>query len=154
MVIWRGWGILALFIVLIPLSIGIGFVGPAAGFLVGGIVAGVLLLIAAVGLWFLGQWLNVTRPRQKIDEHLQSQALRYEQLFHEGRFQAAPGMAVATDPRIAKTQADAMLDAERQALRARIPINHSMFWIPLQWWSVVAVLVAFIAIIAGILASS
>lgn len=154
MVIWRGWGILALFIILIPLSIGLVLVSPAAGYLVGGIVSGVLLFGAAIGLWFLGSWLNVTRPRQKIDEHLQSRSVQYEQAFSEGRFQAAPGLAVATDPQVAKAQADTMIDAERQALRAKLPINHSMFWIPLQWWSVVAAIVAIVAIIAGTLANS
>jgi hypothetical protein len=86
MIFWRGWGILSPFIAIAGFFAGAAFVGGLGlprGLANYPIPAG--LLVAAVGNWFLGRWLNQSRR-----------------------------------------------EAQAGAIN-----RHSLFFVPMEWWSVV-----------------
>ena len=62
MMIWRGWGLLG-----VLLLIGGGALGTAVA--KGGLGMGVGIILGAVACWFVGQQLNVERPKALGSAH-------------------------------------------------------------------------------------
>lgn len=124
MIIWRGWGILAF--LGIGLSVGLTAIMSALsgtnmdgatwqgipGFLLGGIV-----------VFFLGTYLNMTRPTQKFSE---ARALSYGLL--------APALDGTSVPLPLEEQPP--LNQEEQVLLRHLRNRHTLFFIPMQWWGI------------------
>lgn len=111
MVIWSGWGILTVVIVLLvggPITAVLANLAGTKGDAAGYALAVGLLASAAVN-WFVGRRLNARPGRELVDP--------------------ATG--------------------ERVVLRTR----HSLFFVPMQWWSVVLAVVAAVALGAMLLGS-
>ncbi len=105
MVIWSGWGVLAVLFAVVGAIGGIGLVDAAGGLGLGlpedsGFALG--LLVAAVVNWFVGTRLNRSLGRELIDANT----------------------------------------GERVILRRQ----HTLFWVPMQYWSVVMAVFAVLAV--------
>lgn len=137
MVIWRGWGILAL--LFIPLgAFGIAWVVSVVGGAGGeqrSWSIGTGLLIAAAGLFALGWWLNMIRADAKAAQWADRRAAALEAAVEGGYFQASPGISPTSLPQ-ARQQAATLLEREMQVARKAYRNQHTMFWIPMHWWSI------------------
>lgn len=137
MIIWRGWGILAiLFIPLGAFGLGwlISFVGGAGGEMTSWSI-GVGLMLAAAGLFALGWWLNTIRAEQQAAQWADTRADQLQAAVEGGYFQPTPGVS-PTSLDQARQQAGVMLESERAEVTRRLRNRHSMFWVPMQWWAV------------------
>ena len=74
---------------------------------------GLGFLLAAVACWYLGQYLNISRPAKKIDEHLELQRAEMWERFHTGAFQAAPGSPAPASEEEARAQIEGLIDEMR-----------------------------------------
>lgn len=107
-------------------------------------------LLAAVACWYLGQYLNISRPAKKIDEHLELQRAEMWERFHTGAFQAAPGSPAPASEEEARAQIEGLIDEMRPGpLRSHRNV-HTLFFIPIQWLSVVFASLGVGLIISGI----
>lgn len=152
MIVWSGFGGLAF--VIIAAATGLGFLfssGLGSQMTLGrGLILALMYLIAAAGIWFWGRHLNVTGVQKRIDAHLAQRSAYYDQLIQSGQFQVAMQLPQAPTPEQARAIADQQLQAERTQLVKRARQPHTMFWIPMQWWAVAAVIAAVIAVIVGV----
>lgn len=167
MIIWRGWGIVAVPVVLACIF-GIGFglsavfgrepgqdsLGPGLG-----------LLVAAVATFYLGSWMNrrsaskaaeryaVGRREQlyqQVDQAAETQTWRDLQgLSQQERQLRWPDQH---SRRWSELEAAAMaqLDREHAEVRHRSRNHHSLFFIPLQWLWVPLVVGGAAAIISSL----
>ena len=133
-IIWRGWGILALFVTLacifvisLPME---ALLGRDA---VGSFGVGLGLVAAGAGNFFLGKWLNESRPLNQVGEHKERLRTELRQRAAVGQFQAAPGVPVPTNPYEAEAQINAVVEAQTQNIASRLRNIHTLFFIPIQW---------------------
>ena len=133
-IIWRGWGILALFVTLAWSGV-IG--GPREARRgrdgVGSLGVGLGLVAAGAGNFFLGKWLNESRPLNQVGEHKEKLRTELRQRAAVGQFQAAPGVPVPTNPYEAEAQINAVVEAQTQNIASRLRNIHTLFFIPIQW---------------------
>lgn len=150
MIIWRGWGFLGLVVA----AVCAGAVGGLTILLLGKsyetIGGGLGFLLAAVACWYLGQYLNISRPAKKIDEHLELQRAEMWERFHTGAFQAAPGSPAPASEEEARAQIEGLIDEMRPGLLRSHRNVHTLFFIPIQWLSVVFAALGVGLIISGI----
>jgi len=137
MIIFSGWGILAL----LPPGIGYGL-GMLIGVAVGGesstkalVIAGIGLMIGSVGDWYLGIWLNKTRAAKQIDTALAARQQQLQQLVASGQYYRGPGFPMPTSMQDAQNQAQAQFAAESSAAHASIGNRNTLFFIPIQYWA-------------------
>ncbi|WP_203566484.1 hypothetical protein [Aestuariimicrobium ganziense] len=146
MIIWRGWGILTALIALAGIGGG-AVIGGAIG---GTSTTGILMLVgglaAAAANWFLGVHLNQTTPQQRIDAHAAERAQFLQASVARGDFTLGPGQPRPQSMEEAQAQAAWLLDQEKAQLAA-LKNQHSLFFIPMQWFSVV---LAIVAVVIGI----
>lgn len=149
MILWRGWGIVGLLIILAfaGLSAGIGsaaapdspsLVWAGGGLVLGGAVA------SAVG-WYM----NIVRPAQKAEEWQAERAARLQHLVQSGQFQLAPGYAQPTSLAQAQQQADQLLAAESAQVRKNLRGRHTVWFIPMEWLGVVGAAVGVALVVIG-----
>jgi hypothetical protein len=169
MIIWRGWGIVALPIVLL-LVFGLGtLIAKALGNgEIDGVGAGIGLLLAAAATYFLGTWMNrragekaaeqyaLARREQmyqQISQAAETQTWRELQGLSQADLQARWGEVHSRNWSQLESQAMAQLAAEQEVVRKKLGNHHALFFIPLQWlW--IPLVIGGIAAIAGSLASS
>lgn len=130
MIIWRGLGILG---VLIPAALFGALYAPTQNLALGGVG----VLIGAVAVYFVGRYLNVQRPLAKLEEAVASRRQQLIAMVDAGTFYLGPGNPVPQNRAEAHAQAEALLAAERERALSSIRTQHSIFFIPLQWASVV-----------------
>ncbi|MGN7979095.1 hypothetical protein ACTJJ4_16075 [Microbacterium sp. 22195] len=150
MIIWRGWGILAVIYAgaaaalfgglgstflpyaAVPVSIAIGMIG------------------AAIATWYTGQALNGTGAQRKIDAWAKARSEQLHELVETGRFSLGPGQPQPQSVEEARQQSAWLFEQEtQQAQRARN--QHTLFFIPLQYWAFVIAAVAVFAAISGVI---
>lgn len=137
MIIWRGWGVLGF---LIPLVLAAG--GAALASAIGGnpaVFVGLGIAVGGVATFFAGKWFNETNAEQKAASWRQARQQELQHLIRAGQFQVAPGYAMPRSHDEAQGQAAAMLQAEHQSVAKQLRNRHTLFWIPMQWAGVVAV---------------
>ncbi|MBK0330838.1 hypothetical protein I8D64_05420 [Brachybacterium sp. MASK1Z-5] len=130
MIIWRGWGILAVL-----------YIGALIGLLVGGLGAGVLrfegamplmagvaLLLGGAITTLHGWYVNITAPRSRATAWALEAEPKMQAAAQAGAF-AIDGVM----PR-SREEADAMIDAEITRGRAVIGRHgpHSLFFVPME----------------------
>lgn len=148
MIIWRGWGILAILI------------GLVAGILGGGVAStfvdqdllpftfSLTLILAAVATWFVGSWFNKIRPQARIDEWAAARKSQLEQLVGAGQFSLGPGQPQPRSYEEAQAMADQLMEAELAATKSAFN-QHSVFWIPMQYFAFVWAAVSIGCLILG-----
>ncbi|MGB4135012.1 MAG: hypothetical protein WA971_00500 [Microbacterium sp.] len=150
MVIWRGAGALA-------------FVyGALAAMLFGGLAStlvtassipftvGIGMILAAIATWFTGIALNRTSPQRKIDAWAEQRRAQLDELVTTGQFSLGPGQPMPASEAEARRMSDELF-AYEQTQTAKAMNQHTMFWIPMQYWAFVWAAVAVFAIVSGII---
>ncbi|MBO0872491.1 MAG: hypothetical protein J2P19_03765 [Pseudonocardia sp.] len=134
MIIWRGWGIVALLpvlgipIIALPIGLGLGLPDRAVP-----LVIGLVLAAGSVGTWFLARHLNVTLPERRLGEWATQRRTELDQYVRAGTFNLGPGHPAPGSYSEAEQQATALLEAEQRQLAARLPNRHTLFFIPAQY---------------------
>lgn len=123
-----------------------GLIGSVAGPF--GVAAG--LVLAAVGNWFTGQHFNQTGPKRKLAEWKESRSNQLDQLVSAGQFSLGPGQPQPRSMEEARWQADQLLAAEEHSAGQGLLNRHSVFWIPMQYLSVLIACGALMAIFIGV----
>lgn len=129
MVISRGWGIISFLLLLAGWGLGFAITNPSS---LGG---GVGLIVAAVGCWFFGQWINVAKPRKDLHTAMDQRAAQLHAAAENGTFYLGPGNPMPNSRADAHAQADALLTAERDQLDISGRNAHTLFWIPVQYFA-------------------
>lgn len=132
MIIFRGAGFLAF--LAFGLAVGIGaLLARALGSDLGssGWTVSVGLLVSAGLVFLLGQHLNVTRP-----------TAQFERI--RGRHLGQVSTSLATDglPEPLPLAEQPPLEPEEEQVLRRMKNRHTLFWIPMQWFAAVFLLVA------------
>lgn len=127
----------------------------AAGGGIGAAIAGPLgaafgLLAAAVGTWFTGQHFNQTGPKRKLEEWKGARSAQLDQLVSAGQFSLGPGQPQPRSMDEARWQADELLAAEERSVSEGMLNRHSVFWIPMQYLSVLIACGALMAVFVGV----
>ncbi|WP_420114169.1 hypothetical protein [Pseudactinotalea sp.] len=142
MIIWRGFGFLAVLIGAVGALIGFGLSSAvAAEGEINGLMLGLGLLLGAAGIFALGWWLNVINPAKKAETWTEQRRAELNFAIANGQFQAVPGVAPSSQEQ-AQAQADAMLAQESVTVGKRLRNIHTLFWIPMQWIGVVLAIIA------------
>ena len=75
----------------------------------GGLGMGVGIILGAVACWFVGQQLNVERPKALVAQYAQQRGAELHALADAGTFHLGPGYAPPTSLAEAHQQADQLL---------------------------------------------
>lgn len=150
-IVWRGWGAGAFGLLLLGMMLGgmaVSITRDNSSFLLG---AGVGLIIAGVAVWFLGTWLNVTRPAARIEEHLGAVREHLWERVRAGQFQVSPGApAPRTEPE-AQVQVEQIVAGQRGEVERALRNRNTLFWIPMQYWAPVGVIGGVVMLVAWVL---
>ncbi|MDR1449620.1 MAG: hypothetical protein LBI84_05375 [Propionibacteriaceae bacterium] len=134
MIIWRGWGVLAIFI---PAACAAGLAALFGSSGRTGFWTDVGLTAGGVICYFVGRWLNVTRPDRQLAASLADRAAELHADADSGVFSLGPGYAPPTSLAEAHAQADQLASAEYEAWKKNARRRHSLFWVPIQYWGLV-----------------
>lgn len=121
MIIWRGWGILGLFVTLAgvfgTLAVVHALLGTSES--ASALGGGIGFLLAGVANFFLGRWLNIIRPAQNAEDFRnQLRADLWERVANDA-FQMAPGAPEPSSEAEAAQQIEQVVAGEsRNAERA------------------------------------
>ncbi|MFF1827965.1 hypothetical protein [Paenarthrobacter sp. NPDC058040] len=144
MIIWRGWGIL---VVLIFVLSG----GVASGVTHGNPIAmGIGFAAGAVGIWFLGKRFNQTGPKEAYETAVNLRAQELQRMVEVGAYQF-PGLPAPQSVEEAHAQAEQQWKHEAETARRGYFNRHSLFFLPMRYWAIVAGLVAVATIITGLI---
>lgn len=151
--IWRGWGILAVLLALVGVGVGTVFdsalgwdgttqevAGPGLGLFLGGVAS-----------FFLGRWLNHTRPQERVRQHMVAREQRLWNLVRSGQFQVAPGAPSPRSEQEAREQVNALLQQEHQGLMAHVGNGNTLFFIPMQYVGALMAIVGLGMFISGLI---
>lgn len=147
MIIWRGWGILAILIggACAGLGAAMGVANPALR----PIFIGLMLVAGGVGTWFLGNHLNLRRPMAEFDGWY---GRRRDEVAAQVRGGAYNNVQ---DPQRPGQLADPwavgeyVLNQESAKVRAALTNRHSLFFVPLQYLGFVMGGIGIVVMIAG-----
>lgn len=148
MIIWRGWGILAILI-------GGAAAGLGAAMSVGNraltpILVGLMLIAGGVGTWFLGNYLNQKKPIAEFDSWY---ARRRDEVAAQVRGGAYHNVADPQRPGQAAhpwAVGEYVLQQESAKVRAALTNRHSLFFIPLQYLGFVMGAIGIVVMVAGL----
>jgi hypothetical protein len=143
MIIWRGWGIL------VVLICGLGG-GLAGGLSKGNMIAvGLGLAASAAGIWYLGRWLNQTRPKAAYEAAVEHRSQELKRIVEVGAYQL-PGQPAPQSVEEAHAQAEEQWKYEAETARRGYFNNHTLFFIPMHYWAGLAGVGALMTIVSGI----
>ncbi|GAB3597652.1 hypothetical protein [Microbacterium tumbae] len=152
MIIWRGWGILAIVYALVAMIL---FAGLASTVLPEGALPfsiAIGLIIAAAATWFTGDAMNRTRPQGKVDAWARSRREQLDALVASGRFSLGPGQPQPGSLAEAQQMADALFEHEKGQTRRALNV-HTVFWIPMQYLAFVWAGIAIVVLVLGAVSS-
>ena len=151
MIIWRGWGIVGLFLIVGGMALVMGLSGHNSSDTPAGVVAvGAGLLLGGAACAALGYWLNVVRPRSKAAEYLEGVRRELWQRVRAGAFQVAVGAPAPRDEAEAAQQVEYLVSQQSREDRARAAQpEHPLLFIPIQWLGAVAVVGGIILMVLG-----
>lgn len=147
MIIWRGWGILAILIG--GICAGVGTMMSIGNPSLTPIFVGLMLIGGGVGTWFLGDWLNQKRPVAEFDGWFAHRREEVAALVRGGAYSNVP------DPQRPGQLADPwavgeyVLKQESAKVRAALTNRHSLFFIPMQYLGFVMGGIGVVVMIAG-----
>lgn len=148
MIIWRGWGILAILIGGLAAGLGsaISVVNPALS----PIFIGLMLIGGGVGTWFLGDYLNQKRPVAEFDGWYARRREEVAAQVRGGAYNNVP------DPQRPGQLADPwavgeyVLKQESTKVRAALTNRHSLFFVPLQYLGFVMGGIGIVVMVVGL----
>ncbi len=147
MIVWRGFGFLAVILGALGALLGTGLASLAGD--EGNVtLIGVGLAIGGVATAALGWYLNVINPQKKAQTWIAQRQAELQQAVAAGRFQPAPGIVPSSHAE-AQAQADQMLAQESAQVTKKLRNIHTLFWIPMQFIGVVIVVIGIVVAIAG-----
>ena len=150
MIIWRGWGIAGLFLIVGGIALVAGLSGHNSSNTPAGVAAvGAGMLLGGAACAALGYWLNVVRPRNKADEYLEGVRRELWQRVRAGAFQVAVGAPAPRDEAEASQQIERIVAQQSPEVRRRLRNRNTLFFIPLQWLGSVVVLGGVVLMILG-----
>lgn len=117
-------------------------------------LVGIGLLLGGVGTAFLGQYLNVSRPRDQVRQWSAERSAQWHSIADAGQFHLGPGYAAPRSVAEAHAQADQLVATEEREATARTRNRHTLFFIPIQWVGLLAVVCGLVLAIGGILEAS
>lgn len=133
MIIWRGWGVLAVGFFLLAGILGVGIPFGVWGADAKWVLTPVAML-SGIGCWFTGTYLNVTKPRRRTEVEFPALREQVRQSVEAGTFRLAnQPPPVSRDQAIGQAQAflvatEAAMSGGRNA--------HTLLWVPLQYWAI------------------
>lgn len=131
MIIWRGWGVVAVGFFLLA-----GILGVAIPFNLWGDAAKWVLapvaVLCGIGCWLVGNYLNVTKPQRVLDVEIPRLREEVRQSVDAGTFRLA-NQPPPTSRDQAIGQAQAYLATAEASMGQRRNAN-TLFWIPVQYW--------------------
>lgn len=134
MIIWRGWGGLALGIPLLLVGIALGVASAMKALdSLGGVFVAVAGILGAVLAYFVGIRLNRTKPEQQLDEWTRTRTDELRRIVDQAPVQLSPQFPVPTSREEAHAQVDLLVAQERAQVRPRFLDRHTLFFIPMQW---------------------
>lgn len=148
MIIWRGFGFLAVILGALGFLAGTGLSSlVSSDGEMSGPMIGLGLILGGAATFALGWYLNVINPAKKSETWIGQRRAELSHAVASGQFQSSPGVVPSSQAE-AQVQADLMLDQESTAVTRRLRNIHTLFWIPMQWWGVVfAVIGILVAIV-------
>ncbi len=147
MIIWRGWGVLAILIA--GASIGLGVAMSTVNPALRSIFVGLMLIGGGVGTWFLGDWLNVKRPVAEFDGWFANRRNEVAALVRGGAYVNVPDPqrpGQFADPRAV---GEYVLQQESAKVRAALTNRHSLFFVPLQYFGFVMGAIGIVVMVSG-----
>lgn len=152
MIIWRGWGIVAVGILAVAMFIfaGLGSMLLPKSAQLYAIAFGIAA--AAVGTWFAGIALNKTAPQKKIDAWAANRQHQLTQLVNAGQFSLGPGQPQPQSHEEAQQMAAALFEAEKKQLSGAYNQN-TLFFIPVQYFAYIFGVLAVVVLIVGVIGS-
>ncbi|MBP8920779.1 MAG: hypothetical protein R2719_13520 [Micropruina sp.] len=131
MIIWRGWGVLALLIALASVGLGaaISVMNPAMDL----VFIGLMLIGGGVGTWFLGDHLNQKRPVAEFNDWYARRRNEVAAQVRGGAYAHVP------DPQRPGQLADPwavgeyVLRQESTQVRSSLTNRHTLFFVPMQY---------------------
>ena len=155
MIIWRGWGILSVFITLLVAGI-VGAIFQA--FLGGGNAAvsfgyGLGLILAGVANYFFGRQVNELAPAKKVEAFKEQMRNEMWDRVAHGAFQVGPGAPPPANRDEAHQQVEHVVEqASANAARGLRNI-HTVFFIPVQWIGAVEGVLGVVLIVLSVVMS-
>lgn len=149
MIVWSGWGGVGILIPLLGALLGLGLFSAVAPDQTP-VGVGLGLILGAVGTWFFGQWVNITRPKQQAEEFMTQRRAELQHLVDSGQFHIGPGYPPPSSHQEAQQQAAMLYDREVQELVPRLRNRHTVFWMPAQYAAFIAAGVGVIVMVVGL----
>ncbi len=146
MIIWRGWGALPILIAAAAAGLGALMSMSVPG--LRGLFIGLALIGGAVGNWYLGQWLNLEKPRGEFDQWQAGRRSEVAAMVQGGHYSHVP------DPQRPGQFADPwavgeyVLNQESIRVRDGLTNRHSLFFVPMQYFAYVLGIAGIFTIIA------
>ena len=148
MIIWRGWGALPILIAAAAAGLGALMSMSVPG--LRGLFIGLALIGGAVGNWYLGQWLNLEKPRGEFDQWQAGRRSEVAAMVQGGHYSHVP------DPQRPGQFADPwavgeyVLKQESTKVRAALTNRHSLFFVPLQYLGFVMGGIGIVVMVVGL----
>mgnify|MGYP006946830803 CR=1 FL=1 len=150
MIIWRGWGIAGLFLIVGGIALVAGLSGHNSSNTPAGVAAvGAGMLLGGAACAALGYWLNVVRPRNKADEYLEGVRRELWRRVRAGAFSEPAGAPAPRDEAEASQQIERIVAQQSPEVRRRLRNRNTLFFIPIQWVGAVAVIGGIVFMILG-----
>lgn len=149
MIIWAGWGILAVLLPALGAAVMAG-IASAMGLDSSGVQAmvGLGIALGGVGGWFAGKWFNQDRVADQARKLLGGRRQQLEHLVQTGQFHLGPGFPPPNSYQEASAQADQLFESEVGAAEQQLRNRHTVFWIPMQY---VSILIAIGGLVIGVM---
>lgn len=154
MIIWRGWGVLAIVYIALCAALLGGLLGASIlqSSTAAGALAGLGIFIGGALATVHGWYLNVIRPRKRADQWEAAERPRLEDAADRGAL--VVGNTQPRSPEEAAQMIESVLADGRRTIGGHGP--HSVFWIPMEvigiLGMVAGVIVAVVNIISGLTA--
>jgi hypothetical protein len=135
----------------------LGVVPPAIvawlGWMVTGhspIGTGVGMIIGSVVTWYLGGYLDKTRPARQLAAQMDARSAQLHAMADAGTFYRGPGYLPPASLEEAHRQADDLAVEEYAAIKGKVANKNTLFWIPMQYWAFIGGIVGLIIAVTGI----
>ena len=155
MIIWRGWGILSVFITLLVA----GIVGSTfQAFLGSGNTSvffgyGLGLILAGVANYFFGRQVNELAPARKIEAFREQMRHEMWDRVAQGSFQVGPGAPPPANRDEAHQQVEHVVEQASANAAKGLRNIHSVFFIPVQWIGAVEGVLGVVLIVLSVVMS-
>lgn len=151
MIIWRGWGILGL-LPFAAYGLGVLLWTQTLGYdSAPWLISGPLIVLVSVGVYALGQQLNRTGVEAAAHRKLAERRAEQQQLVDSGQFHLGANHPRPQSLPDAQAQADDLYAFEHAYLCKTMRNRHSLFFIPLQYVGIIAVVIGLIVTVAGLI---